>query len=154
MRAAVALAGSISGVAVGVLAIAVARDEPGYWFAGDSALAGAALLAAGWALVGSGAAFWIRRPESLCGPLLLAGGIAWFLPELNNPGAGSSLAFATGIALAAAAPALVGHAIVSYPSGQLASALERGVVAVAYAGERPPTAVYERIGCRPSTFST
>ena len=134
MRAAVALAGSLSGVVVGVFAIVVARDDPGYWFAGDSRLGAVALLAAGWALVGSGAALWIRRPESLCGPLLLAGGIAWFVPELNNPGVGSSLAFTAGIALAAATPALVGHAVLAYPSGRLASWYERSAVVIAYCG--------------------
>jgi len=134
MRAAVALAVSISGLAVGVLAIEVARNHPGYWFAGDSRLAAVALLAAGWALVGSGAALWIRRPESLCGPLLLAGGITWFVPELNNPAVGSSLAFTAGLALAATTPALVGHAVLAYPSGRLMSWGERGAVAVAYGG--------------------
>src|SRR5687768_7728386 len=114
-RAAIVLTVSVLGVAVGVLSLDVARDDPGYWFAGDSILGVAALLGAGCALVGCGLAFWWRRPDSLFGPLLAAAGVAWFLPELNNPGAGSSLAFTAGLTLAAACAPLVGHAVLAYP---------------------------------------
>ena len=53
-RALIVLAVSGLGIAVGVFSLGVARDDPGYGFAGASAAAAAALLAAGWALIGSG----------------------------------------------------------------------------------------------------
>ena len=133
-RAAIAVAVSILGAAAGLSALRVARADPGYWFGGDSTLGAAVLIGTGWALVAAGLSLWWRRPESRCGPLLAAGGLAWFVPELNNPGVGSALAFTAGLALAAAAPVLVGHAVLAYPGGRLRSALERTVVAAAYVG--------------------
>jgi signal transduction histidine kinase len=133
-RGALVLVVAVLGVALGIFALDVARDDPGYWFAGRSAATGAALLAAGWALVGCGLAFWWRRPESRFGPLLAAAGFAWFLPELTSSGAGSALAFTVGLTLSALCAALVGHAVLAYPSGRLASGLERAAVALAYGG--------------------
>ncbi len=133
-RRALALGIAALGLAVGTFSLAVARDEPGYWFAGRSTFAAVALLAAGWALIGCGLGFWVRRPGSRFGPLLAAAGFAWFLPEWNNPAIGSSLAFTIGLCLYAACPPLVGHAVLAYPSGRLGSHTERGVVGVAYAG--------------------
>ena len=133
-RGAIALAVSALSVVLGVGSVAVAREEPGYWFGGDSTLGAVGLLGAGWALVACGLASWWRRPESRFGPLLVAGGFAWFVPELNNPWVGSSLAFTAGVALAAATPAFVGHAVLSYPGGHLAKPVERAAVALAYVG--------------------
>jgi signal transduction histidine kinase len=134
MRLAVAVAIAGLGVAVGVFSFAVARDDPGYWFAGSSTLASVALLAAGWALIGCGLAFWLRRPESRFGLLQAAAGFAWFLPEWNNPAIGSALAFTVGLCLYAACPPLVGHAVLAYPGGRLGSLVERGAVVSAYVG--------------------
>jgi signal transduction histidine kinase len=122
------------GLAAGVLTLSAARDHPAYWFAGSSRVAGAALLGAGWALIGCGVAFWLRRPSSRCGPLLTAAGFAWFVPEWNNPELGSSLAFTAGLALSAACPPLVGHAVLGYPGGRLPSRATAAAVAAAYAG--------------------
>jgi signal transduction histidine kinase len=122
------------GVATGVFALHVAREEPELAFAGASAAGAATLLGAGWALIGCGLAFWIRRPESHFGLLLATAGFAWFLLEWNNPEIGSSLAFTIGLALYAACPPLVGHAVLAYPRGQLSSNVERGILAIAYAG--------------------
>jgi signal transduction histidine kinase len=133
-RGAIALAVSALSVVLGVGSVAVAREEPGYWFGGDSTLGAVGLLGVGWALVACGLASWWRRPESRFGPLLVAGGFAWFVPELNNPWVGSSLAFTAGVALAAATPAFVGHAVLSYPGGRLAKPVERAAVALAYVG--------------------
>ena len=72
LRRAVALAIAALGIAVGVFTLHVARDDPGYWFAGSSALAGAALLAAGWALIAAGLASWLQRPGSRWGLLLVS----------------------------------------------------------------------------------
>src|SRR6476659_10740005 len=121
LRRAVALAIAALGIAVGVFTLHVARDDPGYWFAGSSALAGAALLAAGWALIAAGLASWLQRPGSRWGLLLAAAGFAWFVPEWNNPGVGSALAFTAGLCLYATCPALVGHALLVYPHGDVRS---------------------------------
>jgi signal transduction histidine kinase len=122
------------GIAAGILTLIAARDHPGYWFAGSSDLAGAALLAAGWALIGCGLATWLRRPGSRSGLLLAAAGFAWFLPEWNNPGLSSSVAFTIGLVLYVACAPFVAHAVLAYPGGRLASRVEAGAVAVAYAG--------------------
>jgi signal transduction histidine kinase len=132
-RGAMVLVISALGLAVGLFTLDVAGDAPG-WLAGHSAITAVALLAAGWALIGCGLAFWWRRPGSRFGPLLAAGGFAWFIPELSNPGVDSALAFTAGPALSALCAALVGHAVLAYPFGRLGSRLERAVVALAYAG--------------------
>jgi signal transduction histidine kinase len=133
MRSAVVAGLTVAGLAVGVLTLRVARDDPGYWFAGNSALGAIALLGAGWALIGFGLAFWWRRPGSF-GPLLAGAGFAWFLLEWSNPGIGSSLAFTIGLCLYAACPPLAGHAVLAFPRGTLASHAERAAVTVAYVG--------------------
>lgn len=133
-RQALAVAISALGAAAGVFSLDVARDDPSRWFAGTSTVAGLTFLAAGWALIGVGLAFWLRRPGNLFGPLLASAGFAWFLIEWNNPGVGSALAFTMGQCLYAACPPLAGHAVLAYPDGRLGSRLERLVVAIAYAG--------------------
>jgi signal transduction histidine kinase len=133
-RRAAALGIAALGLALGAFSLDVARDDPSYWFAGASTFAGVAFLAAGWALIGCGLGVWLRRPASRFGPLLAAAGFAWFLPEWNNPGIGSALAFTVGLCLYAACPPLVGHALLAYPGGRLGSRTGRGVVAAAYVG--------------------
>jgi signal transduction histidine kinase len=133
-RKAIAVAISALGAAAGGFSLGVARDDPSRWFAGTSTVAGLAFLAAGWALIGFGLAFWLRRPGNRFGPLLATAGFAWFLLEWNNPGVGSALAFTVGLCLYAACPPLVGHAVLAYPRGRLSSLLERIAVAIAYAG--------------------
>jgi signal transduction histidine kinase len=133
-RRAVAFGIAALGLTVGAFSLRVARDEPGYWFAGDSAIAAEAFLAAGWALVGCGLGSWLRWAASRFGPLLAAAGFAWFLPEWNNPGIGSSLAFTIGLCLYAACPPLVAHAVLAYPGRRLGSTTARGAVVVAYVG--------------------
>ena len=121
------------GLALGAFSLRVARDHPGYWFAGDSAVGAVALLGAGWAILACGLAVCLRgvRPAGL---LLVATGLAWFLPEWNNPGVRSALAFTTGLCLYAACPPLAAHALFAYPRGKLASPTERAGVAISYVG--------------------
>ena len=133
-RQAMAVAISALGAAVGVFSLDVARDNPSRWFAGTSTVSGLAFLAVGWALIGVGLAFWLRRPGNRFGPLLATAGFAWFVLEWNNPGVGSALAFTVGLCLHAACPPLAGHAVLAYPGGRLGSGLERLAVAIAYAG--------------------
>jgi signal transduction histidine kinase len=134
VRGASALGVAALGVAVGVFALNVARDDPTYWFGGRSTLGSVALVTAGWTLIGCGLAFWWRRPGSRFGLLLTAAGFAWFVPELNNPAVDSPVAFTIGLTLGAACPALVGHAVLAYPRGRLSSQIERAAVAFAYGG--------------------
>ena len=121
------------GLALGAFSLRVARDHSGYWFAGDSAVGAIALLGAGWAILACGLAVCLRgvRPAGL---LLVATGLAWFLPEWNNPSVRSALAFTMGLCLYAACPPLAAHALFAYPRGKLASPTERAGVAISYAG--------------------
>jgi len=120
------------GLALGIACVTAGRTHPGWWFAAESDAASALELLAGLALIGAGAAAWRRRPASRFGPLLAAAGLAWFLPELNNPEIGGSLAFTAGLALLAACPPLVAHAALAYPGGRLHSPAERVAVGLAY----------------------
>jgi signal transduction histidine kinase len=133
-RKAVAVGIAALGVAVGVFSLDVARDDPSYWFAGTSPVASVLFVAAGWSLLACGLVFWLRRPGNGLGPLLAIAGFAWFPPEWNNPGIGSSVAFTVGLCLYAACPPLIGHATLAYPRGALASAANRAAVLVAYVG--------------------
>jgi signal transduction histidine kinase len=132
-RRAVVLGIAALGLALGAFSLRVARDHPGYWFAGDSAVGAVALLGAGWAILACGLAVCLRgvRPAGL---LLVATGLAWFLPEWNNPGVRSALAFTMGLCLYAACPPLAAHALFAYPRGKLASPTERAGVAISYVG--------------------
>jgi len=123
-----------AGLGLGLLSLAIARGEPAYSLGGGSLTAEVAGLLAGWSLIAAGLGVWARRPGSRFGPLVVAAGLAWFLAEWNNPGAGVALAFTAGLVLQAACPSLVGHAALAYPDGRLRSRLERVAVAVAYGG--------------------
>jgi signal transduction histidine kinase len=132
-RRAVAVLVASLGAAAGVYVLRLGRQSPAWSFVGTSSLAGAALLAAGWALIAVGLLVWLRRPNLRTGPLLAAAGFAWFVPELTNPAAGSAVAFTTGIALSGLCPPIVAHATLGYPTGRLGPAVDRAVVVVAYA---------------------
>jgi signal transduction histidine kinase len=135
-------------LAFGLWTLDRARHDPVYSFAGASALGAVAELAAGWGLIGAGLVFWQRHRGNPCGPLLVAAGFAWFLPEWTNVGVGSALGFTAGlIGIAACAP-LVGHAALAYPTGRLRSQLEDVTVAAGYLGGIVllgvlPTSVYD-----------
>ena len=127
---------AVAGVAItaGLFTLRVVRAAPEYSFAGSSAMGAAALLVGGWALVATGLALAARPRPSLVGPLLVGGGLAWFLLEWTSPRSNSALAFTIGLCLYVACPALVGHAVLAYPGGRLRSMRERIAVVLAYAG--------------------
>jgi signal transduction histidine kinase len=133
-RALILIPISALGVAVGVYTLDVVRHDPASSFAGASAGGAVALLAAGWALIGSGLTFWARRPANRVGPLIVAAGFAWFLLEWINPEIGSALAFTIGLCLYASCPPLVGHAVLAYPGGRVGRRPDQAAIAVAYAG--------------------
>jgi signal transduction histidine kinase len=124
----------LMGLAVGVVSLAIAHGTPGYGFAGTSLWTAAAGLAAGWALIAVGLIAWARRPASRFGLLTAAGGFGWFLLEWNNPGIGSELAFAIGLALSAVGAPLIAHAALAYPSGRLSGWPDRAGLTAAYLG--------------------
>jgi len=77
-------------------------------------------LATGFVLIGLGLVAWQRRASSAVGPLMAAGGFAWFLGNFAN------------WALYLHRGPLI-HLVVSYPSGRLRSRLQWAVVAAGYA---------------------
>lgn len=121
-----------TGLALAFASVALGRAHPGWWFAGESDTASVLELLAGLALIGAGAAAWRRRPISRFGPLLFLAGLAWFVPEWNNPAIGSAPLFTAGLVLGAACPPLVAHAALGYPGGRLRSRAERAAVGLAY----------------------
>src|SRR5262249_55407126 len=124
----------VAGLAVGGFSLAVARDGAGYSFGGGSAFAGAAELAAGYALLAVGFAAWMRPRQARLGAILVAASFGWFLVEWNNPGAGSAFVFTIGLVLYAAAAPLVAHAMLAYPDGRVGWWPGRLGLALGYAG--------------------
>jgi signal transduction histidine kinase len=131
---AIRLALLAAGLALGLVSLAITRGEPAYSLAGTAPAAWAAGLLAGWSLIAAGLWAWARRSGSRFGPLVAAAGVAWFLAEWDNPGAGVAVAFTAGLVFQAACPPLIGHAALVYPGRRLRSRLERVAVAIAYGG--------------------
>ena len=123
-----------AGFGLGVVSLAIARDDPTFSFAGGSLSGAIALLGAGWVLIACGLVSWQRRPANALGLLLAAAGCAWFLAEWDNPGIGSAVVFTVGLVLYATCAPIVAWAMLAYPSGRLASWEARLSVAVAGAG--------------------
>jgi signal transduction histidine kinase len=123
-----------AGLAIGVFSLAVARGGAGYSFGGGSAFAGAAELAAGYALLGVGFVTWMRSRQARLGAILVAASFAWFLVEWNNPAAGSAFVFTIGLVLYAAAAPLAAHAMLAYPDGRVAWWPGRLGLTLGYAG--------------------
>jgi len=121
-------------VVLGLITLGRARRAPVVSFAGGSTFGALVELAAGWGVIVAGLVFWERHRGNRCGPLLVATGVAWFLPEWTNQGVGSAVGFTAGLVGVAACAPLVGHAALAFPTGRLKSYLEGATVSVAYAG--------------------
>jgi len=134
MARALRLAVLVAGLALGVFSLALARRGAGNSLGGGSAFAGAAELAAGYALLGVGFAALMRPRQARLGAILVAASLAWFLLEWNNPAAGSAFVFTIGLVLYAAAAPLVAHAMLAYPGGRVAWWPGRLGLALSYAG--------------------
>jgi signal transduction histidine kinase len=128
------LALAVLALAFGLLTLGRARHDPGASFAQASTLGALAELGAGWSLVAAGLLFWERHRGNRCGPLIVAAGFAWFLPEWTSAGVETALGFTVGLIGAVACSPLLGHAALAYPTGRLKTNLERAAVTVAYAG--------------------
>jgi signal transduction histidine kinase len=127
-----ALSAAVTAAGAGVVALVVARESPGFSFAGDSVIGTAALLGAGLSTTLCGLAHLVLRPGNRVGLLLVGTGIAWFLAEWDSPAIGSALVLSVGLALAAVWPAVVAHLALAYPTGRLSGRLDLAVAAAGY----------------------
>jgi signal transduction histidine kinase len=92
----------------------------------------AALFVAGaWISVGAGVIAWLRRPGSLMGLLMTAGGFAWLLAGMTNTTV--SVLVAIGLVITTVPLAVVIHLLLAFPSGRLRSRGPRVTVLVTYA---------------------
>jgi len=133
MARAVRFAVLAAGIAVGVFSLAIARRGAGDSISGGSVFAGAAELIAGYALLAVGLLASVRPRQGRFGAILVAASFAWFLLEWNNPAAGSAIVFTAGLALYAAAPPVVAHAMLAYPDGRVRWWPGRAGLTLAYA---------------------
>jgi signal transduction histidine kinase len=90
----------------------------------------AAQLAIGWTFVAAGLVVWIRRKGNRIGPLMVAAGVAWLARQLRY--ADSAVLFTLFFLLGDLCYALVGHAILAYPSGRVRERFDRWLVAAGY----------------------
>ena len=97
-------------------------------------------LAVGLAFIGAGIEAADRRRDSFAGQLMIAVGLAWFVRlagAIEN-----DVAFAVGVSTKTLYLAVIGHLLVTYPSGRITSGWQRVVVVVAYALTVPVNVVY------------
>jgi signal transduction histidine kinase len=97
---------------------------------GDLVAALVLLLAVGWSFAGLGLVAWVRWPLSRTGPLMLAVGLMWFARAVGA--IESHVAFDAGLLLGAVYLAVLGHLIVTYPSGRFESWHQKIVVTCGY----------------------
>jgi signal transduction histidine kinase len=96
----------------------------------DRGFAAGLTLLVGWSFIGTGLYAWWRRPENRTGLLMAAVGFAWFATSVSA--SDDDLVFTIGIALDGIFGALLGHLLIAFPSGRLATRAERLVVAGIY----------------------
>jgi hypothetical protein len=113
-RARIAVA--VVAVLLGAAAADAAHGAPGFSLAGDSVERVVLGVAAGWAIVAAGLALGAAGSR-MGGGLLAAGGCAWLAAGLGTPGTIGGLAFTLGLVLVAAAPAFIGHALLTITAG-------------------------------------
>ena len=118
------------GLAAGVGA-AAALLWGGYQTPDDELVAALALmLGVGWSFTGLGVVAAARWPSSRVGFLMVAVGLAWFARAIGALDA--AWAFEVAVLSGALYLALLGHLVVTYPSGRLESRAQRIVVAAGY----------------------
>src|SRR5438067_1311704 len=87
-------------------------------------------LGIGWGFIGTGLYVWGRRPGNHIGPLMIAVGFSGFLKALAF--SNSSVVFTIGSLGGVLIYAFLVHLLLSFPSGQLKSPLDRLLVVVTY----------------------
>jgi len=106
----VAAAVSVVALLLGVASVDAALRAPGFALAGESVLRLALGVIAGWALTGAGLAL-AAVLEQRSGWLVAATGCAWVAAGSGTPGARADALFTLGLLCVAAAPALLGYAL-------------------------------------------
>ena len=96
----------------------------------DRGVEAALRLLVGWSFIGTGLYAWWRRPENRTGLLMAAVGFAWFATSLSA--SDDDLVFTIGIALDGLYGALLGHLLIAFPTGRLATRAERLLVTGIY----------------------
>jgi signal transduction histidine kinase len=96
----------------------------------DRGFEAALRLLVGWSFIGTGLYAWWRRPENRTGLLMAAVGFAWFATSLSA--SDDDLVFTIGIALDGLYGALLGHLLIAFPTGRLATRAERLLVTGIY----------------------
>lgn len=121
-----------SAIAVGVVTAADVFLGVGFSSVGRAAGGSAALFLPPAALLLAGLLDGRLRAVARVGVLLYLAACAWLVAEWDNPGSPSASAFTIGLALYAACPALVVHAVLAYPNGRVGGPMPKVVVATGY----------------------
>jgi len=122
-RAELLLIGTIAG-AVGVVSLRTSAASDLSYLT-ESALTAGLGLAAGWGLVMVGLETVRRRRRQRFGYLLVAAGLAWFLPEWSDPSVGQPVAFTVGLLFVWLYPAVIGGALFVIASSRIPGRLRR-----------------------------
>jgi signal transduction histidine kinase len=96
----------------------------------DPGLTGALGAAIGLSYCGIGLFAWWRRPHNRFGALLTGVGFVWMLTALTE--ANDAWVYTLGIYVGSLYLALIGHTLLSFPSGRLETTRARVLVALAY----------------------
>ncbi|MDQ3716152.1 MAG: sensor histidine kinase, partial [Actinomycetota bacterium] len=89
-------------------------------------------LGVGVLFVVAGLLAWARRPDSSIGGLLTVAGLTWLLSRVLLWAGDNAAVFTIGLVLVLAPIAFVAHLAVAFPSGRMASRLERLIVVGSY----------------------
>ena len=89
-------------------------------------------LGVGVLFVVAGLLGWARRPGSSVGRLLTVAGLAWLAARVLVGAGQNPLVFTTGLVLVVLPIAFLAHLAVAFPSGRLATRLERFIVVSSY----------------------
>jgi signal transduction histidine kinase len=93
-------------------------------------------LVVGWTLIGAGMIGWTTRMGSRTGPLLMATGFAWFVPNFRGIDI-TPIAWLAAFGIRLHVGPLV-HALMTFPTGRVDYGVERGVVAAGYLAATVP----------------
>ena len=104
---------AVSATSVGCYSLFLARQAPGFSFAGSSLLGAVALLGPAWSLALAGDGLARSSASRRAGVLVTLAGIGWLLSEWDNPESAPPLVFSLGLMLFAVAPVVLDHAIVT-----------------------------------------
>ena len=119
----------------------------------DRGFEAALRLLVGWSFIGTGLYAWWRRPENRTGLLMAAIGFAWFATSVSA--SDNDLVFTIGIALDGIFAAVLGHLLIAFPTGRLATRAERLLVAGVYLSVtvlQLPALLFEDTGSSPSNL--